>query len=51
MVGPLEVGRTEARCTSDNNFIALHHYEKAHGYFPANLITRKQPSKLFLPRG
>jgi len=29
----------------------LHHYEKAHGYFPANLITRKQPSKLFLPRG
>ncbi len=35
MVGPLEVGRTEARWTSDNNFIALHHYEKAHGYFPS----------------
>ena len=33
MVGSLEVGRTEARCTSDDNFIALHHYEKAHGFF------------------
>ena len=40
MVGSLEVGRTEARCTSDDNFIALHHYEKAYGFFPPEGTAR-----------
>ena len=26
VVVPLEIGRTEARWTSDDNFVALHHY-------------------------
>jgi hypothetical protein len=42
-VGPLEIGRTEARWTSDDNFVALHHYEKAHGFFPrATSVMPKQ---------
>jgi len=40
VVGSLEVGRTEARCTSDDDFIALHHYEKAHGFFPPEGTAR-----------
>lgn len=43
VVGPLEIGRTEARWTSDDNFVALHHYEKAHGFFPrATSVMPKQ---------
>jgi hypothetical protein len=43
VVGPLEIGRTEARWTSDDNFVALHHYEKAPGFFPrATSVMPKQ---------
>jgi hypothetical protein len=55
VIGSLEVGRTEARCTSNDNFIALHHYEKAHGFVSpegtARFEARRINQDMSFPKG